>query len=162
MSLPNQSTWNFFKGTWFYYHHGDHTVHIFLKNNGKQLIYYNGELAAEMRTLKLKSQQKVTVANLEIETRTYPNNLTLTKFTTELVLNGELKKIFTMEYKKNWKVYLPMIIVVVLCTIPMVLLQFPNWAMIVVTLLIPFLKVLFFSKNMFEIEERDNVMNLNV
>lgn len=162
MNLPNQSSWNFFKGTWFYYRDDELEIHIHLKNNSKQVIYINSNRVSEIKTIRLKSEHKLNYNNKNITVRIYPDNLTLTSFTTELYINEQLRKVFMLSIHYNFKNLMPMFLLIIISTIVAVTLSIPNWTLVVTTILIPILKMAFFGKDLYTLNERSNRMDLDV
>jgi hypothetical protein len=162
MKLPSKSSWHIIKGTWFVYKDQQHTVHIQFKNSGMEYIYVNEELVVEKRALKLRSKHSFRLEQDQFEVRTFPNNKALTSFTTELVINEELKRIFTFSYRTDLKRFLPLIVSIFVVTIPMVLMKLPSWSYYVMVAILVALQLLIFNKSMFHLEEKDHGVKMDI
>lgn len=162
MSLPKSSTWNFIMGTWFVYHSEDDTVHIQLKNNGKQLIYINEELVSEQRTFKLSSEQIFDYNENHYRIKISPDNKALTSFSTDLIIDGELKMTYSFRYKRNTVSYIFMMILIIALTTVFVLLKLPDWSFYVMVFVLIVIKLLFFNSDMFEITEKANTFKQEI
>ncbi|WP_258543322.1 hypothetical protein [Parvicella tangerina] len=156
MSLPKESTWHLFKGTWFVYDNKETTIHIQLKNSGHQCVYVNGTLASEKKSLKLRTEQAFEFKGVSYTVRTTPENVAMTSFSTELIIDNVLAKVFTFRYRLELKRYLPFLSTIVLLTIPLTLWNAPTWSFYLMLLTVLAIQVLLFNRQMFHIEEKDN------
>lgn len=127
-----------------------------------QNVYVNGELVESKRSLRLKTEISFENSEHSYLIRTYPNNKTFTSFSTDLVIDNELVKVYTFHYKRDLKSYLPFIGVIVLLTIILTLLKLPVWTLYVMVLVSVAVKILLFKKSMFLLDERDPDVKIDI
>lgn len=162
MNLPEKSTWHILRGTWFVYSNEGKTVHIQLKNNGLQSIFVNDQLVSQKRSLKLRTEQEFQNDGSKYLVRISPENVAMTSFSTELIIDNELKRVFHFSYRTDFKRYLPFILVIVGLTIPLTIFKFPTWSYYVMLGVVVLLKLLIFNKDMFYISESDNPIKVDI
>lgn len=162
MKLPDTSTWHIIKGTWFVYKKDNFTVHIQLKNNGEQLVFVNGELSSRIKSFKLNTEQNFEWNKSFYSIRTSPVNKAMTSFSTDLVKNDQLLITYTFTYRTDLKRFLPLLIAIIVLTVPLVLLKLPEWTFYAMVGIVIMFKIFLFNKNLFEITERENKFAFDV
>lgn len=101
--IPDKSVTSLKKGNWFIYNEGSNTIQIWSSNfNGKEIVYLNGILVSEIRSMKLKTVHAFKDKNgVDYEVNFITENLLKGILRCQVIKDTEVVKIFKTKYKRG-------------------------------------------------------------